>query len=82
MSLGGSGSKPAGGAGTGKSIKDLEREKAMAGLWGGGTGPGQKPSGMGVAMGGAGAGTFGSFGNMGSTTAGSGGASGGDDLLL
>ncbi|KAG6845613.1 hypothetical protein H0H87_006666 [Tephrocybe sp. NHM501043] len=41
MSLGGS-SKPASASGQGKSIKDLEREKANAGLWGG-----QKPASVG-----------------------------------
>lgn len=69
LSLGTGATKPATGAAgsAGKSIKDLEKEKAMAGLWGG-----QKPSGGSNA--GAGAGGFGSFGN--STS------SGGDDLLL
>lgn len=51
----------------GKSIKDLEKEKAMAGLWG------QKPAG------GSTGGAFGSFGGMGGATSSS---SGGDDLLL
>ena len=57
MSLGSGSTKPSGVAtntGAGKSIKDLEREKAMSGLWGG-----QKPAGSTDA----GAGTFGSFGN-------------------
>jgi epsin len=57
MSLGPAATKPTGAAGNtgaGKSIKDLEREKAMSGLWGG-----QKPAGGA----GAGAGAFGSFGN-------------------
>jgi epsin len=73
LSLGGGTAKPVGGAsGAGKSIKDLEKEKAMAGLWGG-----QKPGGGSNAGAGAGAGAggFGSFGN--STLSG-----GGDDLLL
>jgi epsin len=53
MSLGAAVTKPSGttvSTGAGKSIKDLEKEKAMSGLWGG-----QKPAG--------GAGAFGSFGN-------------------
>jgi epsin len=63
MSFGSGSAKPSGTASNavaGKSIKDLEKEKAMTGLWGG-----QKPTG------GAGAGgsTFGSFGN---TTSGGG----------
>ncbi|KAF8895217.1 hypothetical protein BD779DRAFT_1498187 [Infundibulicybe gibba] len=77
LSLGG-GTKPAGPAGnTGKSIKDLEREKAMAGLWGA-----QKPNVTPSApqMGGGSAGAFGSFGT--SSTSGGGGGGGGDDLLL
>ncbi|KAG6841019.1 hypothetical protein C0991_002567 [Blastosporella zonata] len=44
MSLG-SGNKPVAANGQGKSIKDLEREKATAGLWGG-----QKPATAGVAQ--------------------------------
>lgn len=63
ISLGASSGKPSGttpNTGAGKSIKDLEREKAMSGLWGG-----QKPAGGS----GAGAGAFGSFGN--STSGGS-----------
>ncbi|KAF8073556.1 hypothetical protein FPV67DRAFT_1666329 [Lyophyllum atratum] len=70
MSLGSGPAKPAGASGTGKSIKDLEREKANAGLWGG-----QKPAPAASPMG-AGANAFGSFGN--STPA----SGGGDDLLL
>jgi epsin len=57
MSLGSGSAKPFGTASNtvaGKSIKDLEREKAMTGLWGG-----QKPAGGAVA----GADAFGSFGN-------------------
>lgn len=71
LSLGtGATKSPSANSGTGKSIKDLEREKAMAGLWGG-----QKPTG-GLNSGtgpGANANAFGSFGNS---------SSGGDDLLL
>ncbi|GLB38596.1 putative epsin N-terminal homology (ENTH) domain containing protein [Lyophyllum shimeji] len=70
MSLGGSAAKPAAASGASKSIKDLEREKAMAGLWGGG----QKPApGAGAA---AGANAFGSFGTSAPASG------GGDDLLL
>ena len=57
MSLGPGSTKPSGvttNTSAGKSIKDLEREKAMSGLWGG-----QKPAGGA----GAGAGTFGTFGS-------------------
>ncbi|KAF9464153.1 hypothetical protein BDZ94DRAFT_1216949 [Collybia nuda] len=69
LSLGTSASKPATAttSSAGKSIKDLEKEKAMAGLWGG-----QKPSGGPNA--GVGVGGFGSFNNSTSN--------GGDDLLL
>ena len=70
MSLGPTSMKPAGASANtsaGKSIKDLEREKAMSGLWGG-----QKPAGGAAA----GAGAFGSFASGNST------ASAGDDLLL
>ncbi|KAF5382780.1 hypothetical protein D9615_002751 [Tricholomella constricta] len=70
MSLG---AKPAaaGSAAVGKSIKDLEKEKAMAGLWGG-----QKPMGTGA---GAKANAFGAFGASTTTTTNS---TSGDDLLL
>lgn len=50
-----------------KSIKDLEREKAQAGIWGGGNG---KPAGAPAQAG---------YNNFGS---GGGGSGGGDDLLL
>lgn len=50
----------------GKSIKDLEREKAQAGIWGGGA----KPPGVAPAPA---QGGFGNFGSM---------SGGGDDLLL
>ncbi|KAJ7776785.1 hypothetical protein DFH07DRAFT_30109 [Mycena maculata] len=80
MSLGsGSTSKPAtpgGGAGAaaggGKSIKDLEKEKAMAGLWGSGGGGAQKPAAMGSGMMG-----MGNMGGMGTSSS----SSGIDDLL-
>lgn len=78
MSLGSAAaSKPATG---GKSMKDLEKEKAQAGIWG----AGQKPAGapVGAAMGSG----FGNFGGGSFGTSGTGGASssagGGDDLLL
>ncbi|KAJ7599930.1 epsin domain-containing protein [Mycena floridula] len=67
MSLG---SKPAA-QGPTKSIKDLEKEKASAGLWGGQASQQKQP-----AMGGMD--TFGSFSNLNSTPA----SNGGDDLLL
>jgi len=58
LSLGGpTSAKPAGGATTGKSIKDLEKEKAMAGLWGG-----QQPKPSGGAAGSQ-QNAFGAFGN-------------------
>lgn len=71
MSLGSSAvSKPAGGAG--KSIKDLEKEKAQAGIWGSGQKTAAAPaSGMG-----------GGFGNFGGSFGGSSSTVGGDDLLL
>ncbi|KAF7974754.1 hypothetical protein HWV62_11341 [Athelia sp. TMB] len=70
MSLGsGSSTAAKGPTGPGKSIKDLEKEKAQAGIWGA-----AKPAA-------AGAGGFGSFGG-GFGTSGGGGAGGGDDLLL
>ncbi|KAG6909291.1 hypothetical protein DXG01_001235 [Tephrocybe rancida] len=49
MSMGGS-SKPTAASGQGKSIKDLEREKATAGLWGGQK-PAAAPAKMGMGMG-------------------------------
>ncbi|KAG1746036.1 uncharacterized protein EDB91DRAFT_1268988 [Suillus paluster] len=60
---------------TGKSIKDLEKEKAQAGIWASSQKPGAAQMGMG--------GGFGNFGGMG-TSGGvsSASASGGDDLLL
>ncbi|KAF7299525.1 Epsin domain-containing protein [Mycena indigotica] len=75
MSLGaGSGSKPATPSGGGKSMKDLEKEKADAGLWGGGQQQQAKPKqptmGMGVS---------GGFGAMGGSSSSGGG--GIDDLL-
>ena len=73
MSLGaGASSRPAGS--TGKSIKDLEKEKAMAGLWGN-----QKPVGAGILGAKAPTNAFGSMGG-GGTLSSSGG--GGDDNLL
>ncbi|KAH9480380.1 ENTH domain-containing protein [Psilocybe cubensis] len=63
-------SKPA--AGTGKSIKDLEKEKAMAGLWGG-----QQQSGQAKPVGSAPLPAFGGFG-----TAAPPSSAGNDDLLL
>jgi len=73
LGLGASG-KPApgsnAGATAGKSIKDLEREKAQAGIWGASQGQGQ---GQGHAAQGGG-GAFGSFGGSSSGA--------GDDLLL
>ncbi|KDQ25492.1 hypothetical protein PLEOSDRAFT_1113460 [Pleurotus ostreatus PC15] len=69
MSLGSSAKPATSTASQSKSIKDLEKEKAMAGLWGAG---GKPP-----AMGGSSA-----FGNFGSATGGSGAANNGDDDLL
>jgi len=85
MSLGSStGSKPtSSGTGATKSIKDLEKEKAQAGIWGSGLQPQQQRSGGG-AMGGAGGfGNFGggSFGGSGAASS-SASAGGADDLLL
>ena len=72
LSLGGpTAAKPSGGAGAGKSIKDLEKEKAMAGLWGGQ----QRPAGGIPPQ----AGAFGVFGNGAPASS---SAGGGDDLLL
>ncbi|KAJ6455434.1 hypothetical protein C8R45DRAFT_1036341 [Mycena sanguinolenta] len=79
MSLGSSSAaaKPAtpgaGATSGGKSIKDLEKEKAMAGLWGSGQQQQQKPAAMGSGMMGMGTGGMGS----GFTTS----SSGLDDLL-
>jgi epsin len=86
MSLGSStGNKPAaGGTGANKSIKDLEKEKAQAGIWGSGQQSQQQKPGGG-AMGATGA--FGQFGSgsfvgSGAATSSSASAGGGDDLLL
>ncbi|KZV92547.1 ENTH-domain-containing protein [Exidia glandulosa HHB12029] len=70
MSLGSSASKPstpAGGAAAGKSIKDLEKEKAAAGIWGGQQQQKQQQQQS-------------QWGNFGGSSSGGGG--GGDDLLL
>ncbi|KAL4080776.1 hypothetical protein J3A83DRAFT_65434 [Scleroderma citrinum] len=76
MSLGTSSSNSVGKqASTGKSIKDLEKEKAQAGIWA----SSQKPltgSSMGLGMGS----SFGSFGPA--KTGGPSSSGGGDDLLL
>ena len=83
LSLGSSGAtKPGAGPANSKSIKDLEKEKALAGLWGGtrdpslvntrGSGSASRPPAMG--------GGFGSFGGPGGTSSSS--NTGGDDLLL
>ncbi|KAF9499095.1 ENTH-domain-containing protein [Pleurotus eryngii] len=71
MSLGSSAKPATNTASQSKSIKDLEKEKAAAGLWGAGGKP--------LAMGGSSA-----FGNFGSATGGGSGAAnnGDDDLLL
>ncbi|KLO04756.1 ENTH-domain-containing protein [Schizopora paradoxa] len=68
MSLGSSNSKPAGGAAGGKSMKDLEKEKAQAGIWGAGSGMGGASSSL--------------FDTMGGSTATSTSTGAGDDLLL
>lgn len=75
MSLGAEASPRLGG-GTGKSIKDLEKEKAMAGLWGN-----QKPAGARTGTSGVKAPTnaFGSMGGGGGALSSGGGD---DDLLL
>jgi epsin len=71
MSLGSSVNKPTTGGGGGKSIKDLEKEKAQAGIWG----SGQKgPGASGGAMDG--------FGNFGGSSFSGSSNTGGDDLLL
>lgn len=62
--------------GQGKSIKDLEKEKATAGLWGSSTTQARPSAAGGTGMGGAG------FGNFGSGSGGSGNAGQDDDLLL
>lgn len=62
-------SSPGGGNGEGKSMKDLQKEKATAGLWGGGGRPGASSM--------TGSAGFGNFGGSGAGT-----GSGGDDLLL
>ncbi|EDR13640.1 epsin domain-containing protein [Laccaria bicolor S238N-H82] len=72
LSLGSSGAtKPGTGPANPKSIKDLEKEKALAGLWGGTSDLNTRG-----AMGGG----FGSFGGAGGTSSSS--NAGGDDLLL
>lgn len=72
LSLGGpTAAKPSGAAGAGKSIKDLEKEKAMAGLWGGQ----QRPAGGIPPQ----AAAFAVFGNGAPASSSAGGA---DDLLL
>lgn len=83
LSLGSSGATKPGGTGPAanpKSIKDLEKEKALAGLWGG---TGDHPS-LVNTRGGSSAsrhGGFGSFGGAGGTSSSS-NMGGGDDLLL
>jgi len=79
LSLGSSGAtKPGAGPANPKSIKDLEKEKALAGLWGGAGDPtrGSSSASRPPAMGG-----FGSFGGAGGTSSSS-NMGGGDDLLL
>jgi len=71
LSLGGPTAAKPGSAGAGKSIKDLEKEKAMAGLWGGQ----QRPTGGIPPQ----AAAFGTFGNGAPASSSAGGA---DDLLL
>ncbi|KAH7911726.1 hypothetical protein BJ138DRAFT_1149921 [Hygrophoropsis aurantiaca] len=64
---------------TGKSIKDLEKEKAQAGIWGSTQKSGIPAAGVGMSGG------FGNFGGMGGSSsqkASSSSAGGGDDLLL
>jgi epsin len=81
MSLGSSASKPATGGGGGKSIKDLEKEKAQAGIWGSGQNGGVASSGGMGGFGNFGGSSFGgSSGSGGAVSSGSTG--GGDDLLL
>lgn len=74
MSLGGSSTSANKSAGGSKSIKDLEKEKAQAGIWG----AQQKPATMGSGFGSFGSGSFGGASGGASTSA----SSGGDDLLL
>jgi epsin len=75
LSLGTSSTTPTVKSGnTGKSIKDLEKEKAQAGIWA----SSQKPGGAHMGMGSG----FGNFGGMGTSGVTSASASGGDDLLL
>ncbi|KAG2131770.1 hypothetical protein DEU56DRAFT_813207 [Suillus clintonianus] len=75
MSLGTSSTTPTVKSGsTGKSIKDLEKEKAQAGIWASSQKPGAAQMGMG------GFGNFGGIGTSGGASFAS--ASGGDDLLL
>jgi epsin len=75
MSLGTS-SKPTGAANSGpaKSMKDLEKEKSTAGIWGSAQPQQGKPPAMGMGMGGA----SGGFGGAGASSTSSGGF---DDLL-
>jgi epsin len=68
MSLGNSSTKPATGSTGNKSMKDLEKEKSNAGLWGGAGGKPQTPQ----------QNAFGSFGNAAPASS----SGGGDDLLL
>lgn len=69
LSLASSGkAKPAGDGAQGKSMKDLQKEKATVGLWGGAGSSGARPP------------ASGGFGNFGGGASGSGG--GDDDLLL
>jgi epsin len=81
LSLGSSGAtKPGAGPANPKSIKDLEKEKALAGLWGGRGDLNRRSSSSASrlpAMGGG----FGSFGGAGGTSSSS-NVGGGDDLLL
>ncbi|KAG1906753.1 uncharacterized protein F5891DRAFT_1003596 [Suillus fuscotomentosus] len=75
LSLGTSSTTPTVKSGnTGKSIKDLEKEKAQAGIWASSQKPGSIQMGMG-----SGFGNFGGIGTSGGTSA---SASDGDDLLL
>lgn len=69
MSLGSSGIKPSGSAVGGKSMKDLEKEKAQAGIWGAGSGGGS-------------GGTSSLFDIGSNTPSSNAGAGAGDDLLL
>ncbi|KAG2365070.1 hypothetical protein BDR07DRAFT_1449901 [Suillus spraguei] len=59
---------------TGKSIKDLEKEKAQAGIWASSQKPGATQMGMGNG--------FGNFGGMGASGGTSSASAGDDDLLL